>query len=75
VLGFRVVEQPHAPSDDSRSPLERVQGVLAAAPQPVTQRQLRQAVRMRASLVADVLEQLIADGRVSHGPDGYRLTL
>jgi AAA domain len=74
VLGFRVVEQPHAPSDDSRSPLERVQGVLAAAPQPVTQRQLRQAVRMRASLVADVLEQLIADGRVSRGPDGYCLT-
>jgi len=74
VLGFRVVEQSHTPSHHSRSPLEQVQEVLAAAPQPVTQRQLRQAIRMRASVVADILGQLIADGRVSRGPDGYCLT-
>jgi hypothetical protein len=72
VLGFRVVEQP--PSDNGRSsPLERIQEALAAAARPVTQRQLRQAVRMRASLVADILEQLIAAGRASRCPDGYRL--
>lgn len=74
VLGFRVIEQPQAPPNDSRSPLERVVDALAAAAQPVSQRQLRRAVHLRASLVTDLLEQLIAAGRVARCPDGYCLT-
>jgi hypothetical protein len=74
VLALEVVEQPPRSPDHSQpSSLERVEEVLAAATQPVTQRQLRQAVHMRASHVADILVQLVASGRVSRCADGYRL--
>jgi formate C-acetyltransferase len=45
----------------------------AVETKPITQRQLRQAARMRASHVAEVLAQLIAHGRVNRCADGYRL--
>jgi putative tryptophan/tyrosine transport system substrate-binding protein len=40
---------------------------------PLTQRQLRDVARMRASLVTDILAQLVAAGRVSRSADGYRI--
>ena len=61
----RVAAQP--------SPQERIEQILAAATTPLTQRQLRQAARMRASHVADILAQLVDSGRVTRSPDGYRL--
>jgi hypothetical protein len=73
-LALEVVEQsPRSPDHGQPSSLERIEKVLAAATEPVTQRQLRQAVHMRASHVADILVQLVASGRVSRCADGYRL--
>jgi hypothetical protein len=34
---------------------------------------LRDVARMRASLVTDILAQLVAAGRVSRSADGYRI--
>ena len=73
-LALEAVEQsPRAPDPSQPSSLERIEAALAAATEPVTQRQLRQTVRMRASHVADILAQLEAAGRISRYADGYRL--
>jgi AAA domain len=74
-LALEVVEQSPIPPPDQSQPSsqERIEQVLAEAATPVTQRQLRQAVRMRASHVADILAQLVASGRVCRSADGYRL--
>jgi hypothetical protein len=74
-LALEVVEQcPVAPLGESQpSSQERIEQALAQAAKPVTQRQLREAVRMRASHVADILAQLMASGRVDRSADGYRL--
>jgi len=76
-LALEVVEQsPTEPRDQAASKptsLQRIEQILAAATTPVTQRQLREAARMRASHVADILAQLVASGRVSRSADGYRL--
>ena len=73
-LALEVVQQSlRSPDHSQPSSLERIEEVLAAATEPVTQRQLRQAVHMRASHVADILVQLVASGRVSRCADGYRL--
>jgi AAA domain len=70
VVDHQPVEQP----DQSRpSSQQRIEEILAASTTPVTQRQLRQAARMRASHVAEVLAQLIANGRVDRSAEGYRL--
>jgi AAA domain len=60
-----------SPEDNQPSSLERIEQVLAAAAQPVTQRQLRQAVHMRASHVANILTQLVDAGRVARCAGGY----
>ena len=73
-LALELVEQPSRSSDDNRpSSLARIEQVLAAATQPVTQRQLRRAVHMRASHVANILTQLVDAGRVARGAGGYHL--
>jgi AAA domain-containing protein len=76
-LALEVVEQsPTEPRDQASSkpsPLQRIEQILAAATTPVTQRQLREAARMRASHVAEILAHLVASGRVSRSADGYRL--
>jgi predicted Rossmann fold nucleotide-binding protein DprA/Smf involved in DNA uptake len=72
-IALQVVEQSRRFPDREPSSVERVEEVLAAATEPVTQRQLREAVRMRASRVADILMELVASGRVSRCADGYRL--
>jgi hypothetical protein len=74
-LALEVVEQsPTAPCDQPpTSSQQRIEQILAAATAPITQRQLRQAAKMRASHVAEVLAKLVADGRVSRSADGYRL--
>jgi hypothetical protein len=65
IVGQRDQSQP--------SPQQRIEEILATSTKPITQRQLRQAARMRASHVAEVLAQLIANGRVNRSADGYRL--
>jgi AAA domain len=74
-LALEVVESSPAEARVEAQPSsqERIEQILAAATTPVTQRQLRQAARMRASHVADILAQLVASGRVSRSAEGYRL--
>jgi AAA domain len=52
---------------------QRIEQILAEAKTPLSQRQLRDAARIRTSHVAEVLAQLIAAGRVTRSPDGYRI--
>ena len=74
-LALEVVEQSPSASPDQAQPSsqQRIEQILAEATAPVTQRQLRDTARMRASNVADILARLVANGRVSRSPEGYRL--
>jgi hypothetical protein len=51
----------------------RVEHALATAATPLTRRALRRVCRLRASTLGQVLAHLLADGRVTRAPDGYRL--
>ena len=73
-LALELVEQAPTAAPNQPSSRQRIEQILAAAKAPVTQRQLRNAARMRASHVADILAQMIESGRVSRSNEGYQLT-
>ena len=73
-LALELVEQAPTAASNQPSSRQRIEQILAAAKAPVTQRQLRNAARMRASHVADILAQMIESGRVSRSNEGYQLT-
>jgi AAA domain len=66
-LVLAVVDNDTAQSFDriQPTPSQRIEQILAESPTPLTHRQLRDAARMRASHVSDILAKLIATGRVS----------
>jgi hypothetical protein len=66
-------QQPAEPQHTQPSARQRLEQILAEAETPLSQRQLRDAARMRASHVAELLGQLITAGRVTRSADGYRL--
>jgi hypothetical protein len=72
-LALELVEQAPTAAPNQPSSRQRIEQILAAAKAPVTQRQLRNAARMRASHVADILAQMIESGRVSRSNEGYQL--
>ena len=72
-LALELVEQAPTAASNQPSSRQRIEQILAAAKAPVTQRQLRNAARMRASHVADILAQMIESGRVSRSNEGYQL--
>jgi len=72
-LALEIVEQAPAATPHQPSAQQRITQILAEAKSPVTQRQLRDAARMRASHVAEILAQMIACGRVSRSNEGYQL--
>jgi hypothetical protein len=72
-LALEVVEQAPVVAPHQPSAQQRITQILAEAKSPVTQRQLRDAARMRASHVAEILAQMIAGGRVSRSNEGYQL--
>ena len=53
--------------------LQRIEQILAGVHRPLTQKQVRDSVRMRASDVSQSLATLIANGRVIKSADGYQL--
>jgi hypothetical protein len=55
--------------------IERIQQVLAAAQVPLTQKHIRDTVRMRTRDVGQALAALVADGSVIKSAGGYRLDL
>src|SRR5437867_4279137 len=72
-LALEVVDEPLEQSPTQPSSLQRIEQLLAEATTPISQRQLRQAARMRACHVAKILATLIATGRASRSAEGYRL--
>jgi AAA domain len=73
-LALEVIDQqPTEPQPPQPSARQRIEQILAEAKTPLSQRQLRDAARIRASHVAELLAQLIAAGRVIRSPDGYRI--
>ena len=73
-LALEVLDQSQAPAPTEQpSCLERVEQILAKAPQPLTQKQVRDTVRMRTGDVGHALATLTAQGRVIKSADGYQL--
>lgn len=74
-LALALVDSDPAQSRDRVPPssLQRIEQILAESPAPLTQRQLRDVARMRASHVSDILAKLLSAGRVSRSAEGYRL--
>jgi hypothetical protein len=57
----------------SVSPTERVEQILEAATGPMSQREIRDAARIRAATVGDVLGALVTDGRAARVDGRYVL--
>jgi DNA-binding MarR family transcriptional regulator len=72
-LALELMNQQPAESQPTQpSARQRIEQILAEAKTPLSQRQLRDAARIRTSHVAEVLAQLVAAGRVTRSSDGYR---
>jgi hypothetical protein len=72
-LALAVIEKDTIEPAQEASAQQRLEQILARATTPLTQRQLRDAARLRASNVSDALADLVATGRVSKAADGYRI--
>ena len=72
-VALRVVDQVQDPEPRTIPARDRILQALSAVSQPMTQRALREASRMRAATVGEVMAELIAEGRVIEGPRGYLL--
>jgi AAA domain len=71
---LEVVDQQPAPAGVQPSRRERIEKILAEAGKPLSQKQIRNAVRARASDVSQALAAFVAEGRVIKSARGYRLT-
>jgi hypothetical protein len=71
IVDKQTLEPPQQPQASAQKRLEQI---LAEAKAPLTQRQLRDAARMRASHVGDALANLVAAGRVIRSADGYSIS-
>src|SRR5215472_1492292 len=73
-LALELVDKaPAQPCLQAPSRCERIKQILTEAGAPLTQRQLRDLARMRASLVSDALAHLVATGNVIRSAEGYRV--
>ncbi len=73
-VALRILERPPLPETAPSTPSERVLEALAAAPQPLTRRALRDACRMRAASVGEALTTLLAQGRIVEDVGGFRIS-
>ena len=69
-LALRVVEA----DGEERTLQQRILDLLTAEERPLSQRRIREACKARAATIAAVLADLVDEGAVLHGHDGYRLT-
>jgi hypothetical protein len=73
-LALEAIDQPSSDTAPIQpSCLSRVELLLADATTPLSQKQVREAVRMRTSDVSQALATLVADGRVFKSAAGYQL--
>ena len=70
-LGTRDATPPAAPQPASAP--ERVLQILAATSEALSAQQLRSLCRLRTATLCETLAALRREGRVTQGPDGYRL--
>lgn len=73
-LALRVVD--HAAPEQTAppsSPVERVERILTEATAPMSQREIRDLAKTRASTVGDALAALVTDGRVARTEGRYEL--
>ena len=61
------------PPQPPANPQQRIENALRQASRPLSQRELRQQAKTRATTVSQVLHQLLQSGRVTHSKNGYRL--
>jgi len=73
-LALELVEARPVTSAPPRSPLDKLEDVLAQAARPLTVAELRQACRIRTAHVCQALAVLTAQGRVHRTVGGYQLT-
>ena len=71
---LEVVDQQTAPARVQLSCRERIEKVLAEAQEPLSQKQIRNIVRMRTTDVSQALAALVADRGVIKSAAGYQLT-
>lgn len=73
-LALRVLDHAAcAPTPTPATALERVERILAEAAEPMNQRAIRDAAKIRASTVGDALAALVTDGRVARNEGRYHL--
>jgi hypothetical protein len=73
-LALSVLQSPHLSNPQPPSASERLLQAMGQASGPLAAQQLRKLCRMRTTTVCQTLATLRSQGRVIHGPDGYRLT-
>ena len=69
---LEVVDQRPASTIIRPSSRERIEAVLADAREPLSQKDIRDRARMRASDVVRALTDLLTEGRVIRSPSGYQ---
>ena len=74
-LALRVVDTAAASPSVALpvSPIERIEKILADAENPLTQREIRDRAKIRASTIGDALAALVTDGRIARDGGRYRL--
>ena len=72
-LALRVIDTLASPTVAPLLPVERVEKILADAEKPLTQREIRDLAKTRASTVGDALAALVTDGRVARDGGRYQL--
>jgi len=72
-LALRVIDTLASPTVAPLPPVERVEKILADAEKPLTQREIRDLAKTRASTVGDALAALVTDGRVARDGGRYQL--
>jgi hypothetical protein len=70
---LEALDSPPAAPATQPSCLQRIEQILAKATIPLTQKHVRDAVRMRTSDVGQALATLLATGRVIKSTSGYQL--
>jgi predicted Rossmann fold nucleotide-binding protein DprA/Smf involved in DNA uptake len=74
-LALHVDDQsPADPPDVAPSAIDRVEAILANAPEPLPLRAVRAAVKLRAATVSDALAALVTQGRAIRSGTGYAIT-
>jgi hypothetical protein len=73
-LALRVLDHAQAePTPHPGSPVDRVERILVEAAEPLSQRQIRDLAKIRASSVGDALATLVTDGRATRTQARYQI--